>query len=427
MNPSHLSRIRNPLARRRELARAGLVSRLCRRVLFSTLASLRHGRLEISETFPGGQSRAFGRPDHALSACIQVRDPACYPVIALGGDIGAGEAYMQGLWDADDLERVVRIFVGDEQLLADMESRLARLLRPMYLRWHRARENDLRRARDNISAHYDLGNDFYAAWLDDGMVYSCALFADEADSLEAAQRRKIDRLLDALALAPGEHLVEIGTGWGALAIRAAERYGVRVTTTTLSAEQARLARERIARRGLSDRVQVVERDYRELEGRYDALVSVEMIEAVGHEYLLDYFATIERLLAPHGRAAIQAITIADQHYERYRRGTDFINQYIFPGGCLPSVTAMQQAVAQRTTLRLVRLEDIGLHYARTLREWHRRLMDARPRLPAAFRDPVFLRMWEYYLLSCAGAFAERRISAVQMLYRKRLSDCEPLA
>ena len=334
---------------------------------------------------------------------------------------------MDGLWDADDLEHVIRIFVGDDTLLARMESRLAWITQPLYRRLHRRRANRPQQARENIRAHYDLGNAFYAAWLDPSMMYSCAVFDGQQDTLEAAQWRKIDRLLDSLQLQAGDSLLEIGTGWGSLAIRAAEKYGASVTTTTISREQADWARAAIARRGLTDRITVLESDYRDLEGQFDHIVSVEMIEAVGHEYIDAYFRQIERLLKPTGRVAIQAITMVDQNYERYRRRTDFINQYIFPGGCLPSISVLQQAATRNTSLRLARLEDIGLHYARTLRQWHANLHRNLAILPTANRDPRFLRMWDYYLMSCAGAFAERRISAVQLLWVRRQADIGPHA
>lgn len=421
-----LTDINKPLSTARSLTRIGWVARFFRSQLFAALETITYGHLTIEERFDHGARFEFGDRRAEPQAHILINDPACYAQIALGGDIGAGESYMDGLWDARDLERVIRVFVGDDHLLNQMESRLAWLTRPLYRRLHSRRANSRDQARDNIRAHYDLGNAFYSAWLDPTMMYSCAYYDSPDATLEQAQYAKLDRLLDSLKMRPGDTLLEIGTGWGSLAIRAAEQYGVRVTTTTISAEQAAYAREAIRARGLDDRITVLERDYRDLDGQYDHIVSVEMIEAVGHQYFDAYFRQLERLLAPHGRAAIQAITMADQHFELYRKSTDFINQYIFPGGCLPSITALQDAATRNTSLRLVQLDDIGLHYARTLREWRANLAAKLNQLPAANREPGFLRMWDYYLMSCAGAFAERRISTVQIVYAKRQADVEAL-
>ena len=421
-----LTEFNNPLPAARSLARFGSYARFMRSQLFAALESVTYGQLVIEEGFEGGERFRFGPADAELRARITINDPACYAQIALGGDIGAGESYMDGLWDAEDLEQVIRVFVGDDQLLERMEGRLSGLTRPLYRRLHSRRANSKDQARRNISAHYDLGNAFYSAWLDPSMMYSCAVFPDAEATLEQAQYLKLDMLLDSLEIQPGQRLLEIGTGWGSLAIRAAEKYGAMVTTTTISAEQARYAREAVSARGLDDRITVLEHDYRDLEGRFDHVVSVEMIEAVGHEYFDTYFRQLDRLLTPQGRAAIQAITMVDQNYEQYRRSTDFINQYIFPGGCLPSITALQDAATRNSSLRLARLQDIGLHYARTLREWRQNLAANLDRLPEENREPSFLRMWDYYLMSCAGAFAERRISTVQLLYTKRQADVEAL-
>ena len=411
----------------RGLSSASTLHRFLRRQLFHVLEQLEGGHLTVEEKFEGGQTHEFGPANAELRATLSVHDPAVFAQIALGGDIGAGETYMEGGWTTPDLEAVVRVFLCDEKLLDNMEGRLSWLTRPAYRLLHRARSNGKDQARRNISAHYDLGNDFYRLWLDQRMLYSCAIYPQEGSDLAAAQVEKIDRICRKLKIQPGDSVIEIGTGWGAMAIHAAEHYGAQVTTTTISREQAAYAREQVQAKGLGDRVTILEQDYRDLEGQFDHLISVEMIEAVGHEYFDTYFQQIGALLKPTGKALIQAITIGDQRYDAYRKSTDFINQYIFPGGCLPSVEVINRGLSRNSKLRLDHLEDIGLHYARTLRDWHKLLHQHEDQLPAANRDPRFLRMWDYYLLSCAGAFAERRISTVQMMFAGPAADRDAIA
>lgn len=406
----------------RGLSTTSALTRFMRRQLFGVLKHLQGAHLCITEDFEGGAEHRFGPETAGLRAALTVHDPAAYVQIALGGDIGAGESYMDGLWSSDDLEAVVRAFLCDETLLDNMEGRLSWLTRPAYRWLHRGRRNDKDQARRNISAHYDLGNDFYSQWLDSRMLYSCAIYPQADSDLEAAQVEKIDRICRKLNIQPGQTVIEIGTGWGAMAMHAAEHYGAQVTTTTISREQAAYAREQVSARGLEDQVTILEDDYRDLTGQFDHLISVEMIEAVGYDYFQTYFKQIGALLKPTGKALIQAITIGDQRFDSYRKSTDFINQYIFPGGCLPSVEVINQGISANTALRLDHLEDIGLHYARTLRDWHTLIHKNEAALPESNRDPRFLRMWDYYLLSCAGAFAERRISTVQMLFAGPAAD-----
>jgi cyclopropane-fatty-acyl-phospholipid synthase len=284
--------------------------------------------------------------------------------------------------------------------------------------FHALKRNTRTGSRANIAAHYDLSNDFFALFLDETMTYSCGIFARPDTTLREASLEKIDRLCRKLRLSPRDHLLEIGTGWGALGIHAARAYGCRVTTTTISAEQHAFAKERIRAAGLADRITLLLQDYRELEGRFDKLVSVEMIEAVGHQYYDEFFRRCAALLQDDGLMALQAITIADQHYERARDSVDFIQRHIFPGCCIPSVTALSSAMTRASDLKLVQLEDIGPHYARTLASWRDTLRAHRDEAHALGFDDTFLRLWDFYFCYCEGGFAERRLGDVQMVLER---------
>jgi cyclopropane-fatty-acyl-phospholipid synthase len=299
-----------------------------------------------------------------------------------------------------------------------MESGPARAAAPLRAAAHWLRRNTRAGSRRNIAAHYDLGNDFFALFLDASMMYSCALFEDPAATLAEAQRAKLDAVCRKLALGPGDHVLEIGTGWGGFALHAASRYGCRVTTTTISRNQHELARERVRAAGLEARVTLLLEDYRDLRGRYDKLVSIEMIEAIGHQYFGEFFRRCDALLAPGGRMLLQAITIADQRYEAARDEVDFIKRYIFPGCCIPSVTALARAMTASSTLRIEHLEDIGPHYATTLARWRDNLLGNAARVRALGLPESFLRMWVFYLCYCEAGFAERALGDVQAVLRK---------
>ncbi|UCD78857.1 MAG: class I SAM-dependent methyltransferase, partial [Desulfobacterales bacterium] len=289
-----------------------------------------------------------------------------------------------------------------------------------YKLYHYVRKNTKAGSRKNIMAHYDLGNDFYALFLDETMTYSCGIFANESSTLREASAAKYDRICRKLQLAAGDRVLEIGTGWGGFALHAARNYGVQVTTTTISEEQHRFGQNRIKDAGLEERVTILKKDYRDLGGTFDKLVSIEMIEAVGHQYLTAFFRTCSRLLKDDGMMALQAITIGDQIFNRHKRSVDFIKRYIFPGSCIPSIAAIGSAVARATDLRLVHLEDITPHYARTLREWRRRFFANIDKVRALGFSDTFIRMWEYYLCYCEGGFSERYIGDVQMIFVKPL-------
>lgn len=406
----------------------GLSRRLARTMVLSRLAGIEHGQLRLRICIDDRDRQAareeicFGSPaTDGLTAGVEILDRRFWTAMLTRGGLGAAEAYAEGWWTTQDLTQVVRLFVRNRHVLTRLDGGWARLARPFTRLYHALRRNSLSGSRRNIQAHYDLSNGFFERFLDPTMTYSSAVFEEEDMDLEQAQLAKIDRLCDSLGLGPEHHLLEIGTGWGALAIRAARKYGCRVTTTTISEQQHAYVAKRLREEGLEDKVKLLLRDYRDLEGRFDRVVSVEMIEAVGAEYLEAYFASIGRLLVPDGLAALQAITIQDQDYERARRHVDFIKRYIFPGSCIPSVTAITQAMTASSDLRLRRLEDLTPHYARTLAIWRERLLEQG--LDAARRglDARFLRTWEYYFSYCEGGFRERHIGLVHLLLARPLS------
>jgi cyclopropane-fatty-acyl-phospholipid synthase len=390
-----------------------------RRAILGLLRRLVHGRITLVEN---GRRHRFGAESDriTLQAVITVHHPQLYTRILFGGSIGAAEAYMEGLWSADDLTTVMRILALNQKAFEDMEKGLARLMTPFYKFYHYVRKNTQAGSRKNILAHYDLGNDFYALFLDQTMTYSCGIFEREDSSLRDASEAKYDRICRKLQLVPGDRLVEIGTGWGGFALHAAQNYGAHVTTTTISEEQHQFAQNRIKTAGLEDRITLLKKDYRELSGKFDKLVSIEMIEAVGHHFYDTFFRACGRLLKEDGLMALQAITIGDQIFERHKRSVDFIKRYIFPGSCIPSITAISNAITRSTDLQLVHLEDITPHYARTLREWRRRFFANIEKIRALGFSDTFIRMWEYYLCYCEGGFSERYIGDVQMVLAKPL-------
>jgi cyclopropane-fatty-acyl-phospholipid synthase len=398
---------------RSELAGSWL-DRLARRVMLQRLESLARGRLVIEA---GGEQLCFG-DGLGDTVKVEVLDPGLYRELVFGGSIGAGEAYMRGDWRCDDLTALVQLLLRNRELLDGLDAGPLYLQGPLNRLKHSLRRNTKSGSRRNIEAHYDLGNDLFALFLDPTMMYSSAIFERPDVDLHQGSLAKLERICRKLDLGPDDHLLEIGTGWGGMALYAAEHFGCRVTTTTISQEQCQLARQRVAEAGLGDRVEVLCQDYRELEGRYDKLVSIEMIEAIGADYLPQYFAQCDRLLKPEGMALVQAITIADQRYRQALGAVDFIQRYIFPGGFLPSVTALCQAITGHSQMRLFNLEDIGPHYATTLRHWRERFQARLDQVRALGYDEAFIRMWEFYLCYCEGGFLERSIGTVQMLLVK---------
>ena len=394
--------------------RSSLLDRFARRAVRSRLENLEIGQITLAE---GGELETFGQQTDAFpdTTMLRVHNPRFYSDIAFGGAIGAGEAYINGYWSSDDLTTLLRILLQNRDVLEKMDKGAAVLSRPLQKVLHALNRNTRKGSRKNIAAHYDLGNDFYQLWLDPTMMYSCAYFETPATGLAEASVAKLDRICKKLDLSPGDRVMEIGTGWGGFAIYAASQYGCHVTTTTISREQHDYARQAIAAAGLDDRITLLFKDYRDLEGRFDKLVSIEMIEAVGHEYHETFFKKCCELLKPDGQMLLQAITIADQRYETYKTGVDFIKRYIFPGGCLTSVTDMSRTVTEHTDMRMLHLEDIGPHYATTLRHWHDRFMARLDEVRELGYSESFIRMWQFYLVYCESAFIERAIGDVQML------------
>ena len=358
------------------------------------------------------------RAEDTLHAGIDVRDAGFYRALATQGSVGAGESYMDGLWHCDDLVSLVRILVRNRALSDAVDRGIARLGGILLKGWHVLRRNTRGGSRRNIAAHYDLGNPLFKLFLSEDLMYSSAIYAREDETLEAASWRKLDRICRKLEIKPTDHVIEIGSGWGGFALHAAGRFGCRVTTTTISREQYDLARERVAAAGLGDRVEVLLEDYRDLEGRYDKLVSIEMVEAIGHQYLESYFATAARLLKDDGMALVQAITIEDHRYQQALQSVDFIKRFIFPGSFIPALSALLGAAASASDLRAFNVEDIGSSYALTLKAWRDRFLARLPEVRALGYDERFIRMWEFYLAYCEGGFRERSIGDVQLLLVK---------
>jgi cyclopropane-fatty-acyl-phospholipid synthase len=402
-----------PLAAR--AAGASALDRLLRQQLLNTLAGLRHGCIVVSDAWGTeelGQADASG---HGLDVHIDVTDTRFYRLAAMNGSVGAAEAFIEGYWHGNDLVGLVRLLVRNRDLLDGMETGLARWGGMAMRAWHALRENTRAGSRRNIAAHYDLGNDFFGLFLSDDLMYSSALWTDETDTLEAASTRKLDTICQKLALRPGLRVMEIGTGWGGFALHAAARYGCHVTTTTISAEQYRLARDRVEQAGLAERITVLQQDYRDVDGTFDRVVSIEMIEAIGATYMETYFAKIGHLLTPEGMALVQAITIEDHRYAQALDSVDFIKRYVFPGSFIPSVSAMLQAKTRAGDLALVHLEDFGLSYARTLHAWRERFLARLDDVHRQGFDARFARLWEFYLAYCEGGFLERSIGVSHLV------------
>jgi len=413
-------------ARPARAAGARGLAALGRRALLGQLGGLAHGELRIVED---AGTHVFGRREAGLDLAVtlEVLDPRFWADAAFGGTVGAGESFLHGRWRTNDLTTLVRLMLRNRALMNGLEGGLALVTGPVRRLLHYANRNSRRGSARNIAAHYDLGNELFRLFLDPTMAYSCAIYPDEASTLHEAQLAKFDAICRKLALQPDQHLLEIGTGWGGLALHAARHYGCRVTTTTISREQHAHASEAVRAAGLTDRVTLLLEDYRDLRGRFDALVSVEMIEAVGHRYLDRYFAACSRLLAPHGMMLLQAITLQDQFYERALRSVDFIQRHVFPGSFIPSVSAIVAAVRRATDMKLFHLEDIGPHYARTLRDWRARFMAELAAVRALGYPEEFVRLWEFYLCYCEGGFMERQLGDVHMLLTKPQCRRPPLA
>ncbi|EHR39271.1 SAM-dependent methyltransferase [Alishewanella jeotgali] len=393
----------------------GWFDRLCRKFTLNFLSQLRHGSITVIEA---GEAQQFGDADAELKTTITVTDPAFYQKLVLSGSVGGGEAYIHGFWRCDNLTALVQIFARNLDVLDKMDSTWARLSRPMLKLLNFRNRNTISQSRRNIAAHYDLGNAMYQLFLDPSMMYSSAVYPAADSTLEQAQQHKLQQICERLQLKASDHLLEIGTGWGSMAIYAAQHYGCKVTTTTISQQQYDYTKARVAELGLQDKITLLFEDYRLLTGTYDKLVSIEMIEAVGDDFLDNYFEKCSSLLKPDGIMVLQAITMVDHRYQQYVREVDFIKRYIFPGGCLPSISRMASAVANKTDLVIRQVQDIGFDYARTLKDWCDNFMAQRDAVHQLGYDDNFIRLWHFYLCYCEGGFRERATSAVHLVLSK---------
>lgn len=389
---------------------------LLRALLLKVLSKASEGHFVLKEN--GTIIAEVGSPSADLQAEADVLDQRAYERALLGGNTAAGEAYVDGWWTSPDITQVTRFFSRNLSMMDYWDSRFGWLLKPFKTMRYLRRLNSKRQAKKNILAHYDLGDELYQTFLDPKMQYSSAIFDEEGNSLEEAQVNKLTRICDQLKLREDDHLLEVGSGWGGLAIFAAENYGCQVTTTTISDNQYRYAKNKIDAAGLSNKINLLSDDYRLLQGKFEKVVSVEMIEAVGKKYLSGYFQKLNNLLKPGGLLMLQAITIADQRLKSYSSNEDFIQKHIFPGGFLPSVYLISKILADSTELVMRDFRDIGLDYSKTLSHWHKNLLEKKEALNQLGYDDQFYNLWTYYLGYCEGGFLERRISASQMLMSK---------
>ena len=390
-----------------------------RNLLKQQLNKLQYGSLRITDEWGvwevGDKSNRVG----AIHVNIEVSNARFYLDMLLAGSNGAAGAYRDGYWQCDNLKDAFRLLLKNAEQMDGLDNIGAAAIGNWWLkRRHKQRSNTRQGSRQNIHAHYDLGNDLFELFLDKTMTYSAGIFKDETTTLEQASIEKLDRICRKLDLKPSDHIIEIGTGWGSFSMHAATYYGCHVTTTTISEEQYKLAKQRIYAAGLHDRIELLLCDYRDLNGQFDKLVSIEMIEAVGQEFLPDYFNKCASLLKPNGQMCLQAITMPDQRYDRYLKTTDFIQQFIFPGCCVPSLNAIINATTQATDFSVFHIEDIGPSYATTLRHWLNNFMAQKQRVLDLGYDEAFIRLWEYYLCYCEAGFEERYTGDLQIVFNK---------
>ncbi len=393
-----------------------IFDRSCMNLVINLFNKIETGGLTFY--LPDGSARYFGDKNSSFQAQMTIHDYRFFKDAVLGGDVGLGEAYMKGFWDTDDIPALFSVLIKNRQALANGNMTTAWLVRQKDRLMHALRANTLIGSRRNIGEHYDLSNDFFQTFLDPTMLYSCGLYRGESDTCEDAQRRKLQSIIDKARIESTDHVLEIGCGWGGFAMEAVKQTGCRVTGITVSEEQYQLAQERVLQAGLQDKITILFKDYRHVAGLFDKIVSIEMLEAVGHKYLGTFFTACDKLLKPAGRLVIQVITIPDQSYENYRRNTDWIQKYIFPGGHLPSVTALSQVVTRNTSLLMEQLEDIGTNYARTLKDWRESFTRNLGKINSLGFDEIFQRKWIYYLAMCEAGFRERAIGDIQVVFRK---------
>ena len=387
-----------------------------RKLILNSFSKLKNGYIHLVEN---ETEHKFGDPQSSLKVKVIVKDKRFFSAVVFRGSLGASEAYIRGDWECDDLTTLFRIFIKNQTEMSELERTLAWISRVRDRFFDRFTRNTVNGSKRNILAHYDLSNAFYQLWLDPTMTYSAGVFTSPEATMEEASIEKLVRMCQYLDLQETDHLLEIGTGWGSLSIHAAKKCGCQITTTTISDKQYELAVERIKAAGLEDQITVLKQDYRSLAGEYDKIVSIEMIEAVGHQFIPDYVRAIDRLLKVGGRVAIQGITINDQIYEPYRKSVDFIKKYIFPGGNLVSVGYLMNTIGEETSLRPLHLSEIGLHYATTLQRWRSAFEKVLPEVKALGFSDQFIRLWNYYFTYCEAGFLEKHIGNVQLSFEKK--------
>jgi len=387
-----------------------ILHRIARALVFRQLKKIDTGYISIQE---GNKKFSFGKKGN-LSAHITVHDPRFYGALAFGGSIGVSEAFMQKFWSVNDLTKLIRIMAINQNAMDQLESLFNVFLKPILKCLHYLNQNSVKGSRINISKHYDLGNDFFSLFLDSTMMYSSAVFKNPQDSLYQGSMHKLEMICQGLELNAQDHVIEIGSGWGGFAIYAAQNFGCMVTTTTISKQQYLFVKQKIKDLKLTHKIKVLLSDYRHLKGQYSKLVSIEMLEAVGYQYYDTYFKVCSHLLKPDGIAFIQTITITDQRYEKAKHSVDFIQRYIFPGSCIPSLTALQNSITESSDLKIYQVRDIGDHYARTLALWRIAFFKRLSEVKALGFDDVFIRMWHFYLAYCEGGFKEKAISDIHL-------------
>ena len=403
-------------------AKMGILDKLARRVMRQRLADIRGGEITLRDA---DQTSRLGQALD-LSVVCDVRRPRFFRQSVLGGTLSIAQSYVDGDWDCDDLTSLFRIFVRNIQTTNRLDASLSRLAAIGHRVFHWGRHNSRLGSRRNISDHYDLGNDFFRLWLDESLAYSSGIFLTPHSTLKDASLEKFDRICRKLDLKANDHVLEIGGGWGGFAIHAARHYHCHVTTTTISNDQYVVAKERIENAHLSHRITLLKQDYRDLTGQFDKLVSVEMVEAVGHQYLDRYFRKCSGLLHSEGSLLLQAIVMPESRHREYLRSVDFIQRYIFPGGCLPSVTSLMESLGRTSDLRLVHLEEFAPHYAETLRHWRRAFHEQRSDVRELGYSEEFIRLWNYYLCYCEALFEERHISVMQLQFDKQQCRQDPI-
>ena len=379
------------------------------------LSHLNVGCINVKD---GDDKFSFGDIDSELQVNVQVHSQEFYVMTGSGGAMGIAEAYILGYWTSDDVVMLMRIILKNRSILLSLNNGFAKILNPINKLIHRSRQNTLKGSKENILAHYDLSNDFYKLWLDPTMTYSCAYFKDTNTTLEDASIEKLDRMCRKLKLSEEDNILEVGTGWGSFSIHAAKNYGCSITTTTISDAQYEYAKARVVEEGLESKINVINKDYRKLDGQYDKIVSIEMIEAVGYEYISEYFRKLSSLLKPDGLMALQGITYNDQNFDTYKDSVDFIKKYIFPGSCLISISQIIDVIKNKTDLSMIDMEDITRHYAETLNRWRKNFMSALPEVKEMGYSKAFINMWEFYFLYCEAGFLERNIGDVQLVFAK---------